>query len=97
MPTLIYAVTVIIILLAMLCAVVRVVLGPRDIDRVIALDILLAAAIMLCVIAGLYSGRDVFVDVAVGLALVAFIGTVGWAAILEKNTRRKAREQEEKS
>ena len=95
--TTVYALAVVVILVAMLCAVVRVVLGPRDIDRVIALDILLAAAVMLCVLAGLMSGRDVFVDVAVGLALVAFIGTVGWSLILEKNTRRKAREKEDRS
>ncbi|MBV7435023.1 hypothetical protein KRX19_08305 [Cardiobacteriaceae bacterium TAE3-ERU3] len=95
--TIVYAVAVVVILAAMLCAVVRVVLGPRDIDRVIALDVLLAAAVMLCVLAGLMSGRGVFVDVAVGLALVAFIGTVGWALILEKNARRNARDEEAQS
>lgn len=85
------------ILCAMLLAVWRVVKGPLDIDRVIALDILLAGSVMLGIVAALESGRTEYIDVAIGLALVGFIGTVGWAGVLERSARRERREREEDS
>jgi multicomponent Na+:H+ antiporter subunit F len=73
-------------LLATLIATVRIVRGPRHADRVVALDIFLASAVALCVAASLGTGRTVFLDVAIGLALVGFVGTVGWARLIERST-----------
>lgn len=70
-------------IVATLLATVRMVRGPSRADRVVALDIFLAAAVVLCVAASLSTGRTVFLDVAVGLALVGFVGTVGWARLIE--------------
>lgn len=66
-------------------AVVRVVRGPRQADRVVALDILFAAGIALCIAAALQTGRTVFLDVAIGLALVGFVATLGWARLIESS------------
>lgn len=63
-------------------ASVRIVVGPTHADRVVALDIFLAAAIALAVAASLATGRTVFLDVAIGLALVGFVATVGWARLV---------------
>jgi multicomponent Na+:H+ antiporter subunit F len=71
--------------LATLIASVRIVRGPRHADRVVALDIFLAAAVALCVAASLDTGRTVFLDVAIGLAMVGFVGTVGWARLIERS------------
>jgi multicomponent Na+:H+ antiporter subunit F len=75
-------------ILALMAAVALAVLcflrGPSDADRVIALDILFAAAIGLCVAAALASGRVLFLDVAIGLALVGFVATVAWARMIER-------------
>lgn len=62
----------------------RIVRGPRHADRVVALDIFLAAAVALCVAASLATARTVFLDVAIGLALVGFVATVGWARLVDK-------------
>lgn len=69
---------------AVALAVWRIIRGPRHADRIVALDILLAAAIALSVSAALLSGRTVFLDVAIGLALVGFVGTIGWARAVER-------------
>ncbi|HSM22897.1 MAG TPA: monovalent cation/H+ antiporter complex subunit F, partial [Rubrivivax sp.] len=69
-------------LLAAVLATVRIVAGPTHADRVVALDIFLAAAIALAVAASLASGRTVFLDVAIGLALVGFVATIGWARLI---------------
>jgi multicomponent Na+:H+ antiporter subunit F len=60
----------------------RIVRGPTHADRVVALDIFLAAAIALAVAASLATERTVFLDVAIGLALVGFVATVGWARLV---------------
>ncbi len=62
----------------------RLVRGPRHADRVVALDIFLAAAVALCVAASLATARTVFLDVAIGLALVGFVATIGWARLVDK-------------
>jgi multicomponent Na+:H+ antiporter subunit F len=74
-------------LLAAVLATVRIVTGPTHADRVVALDIFLAAAIALAVAASLASGRTVFLDVAIGLALVGFVATIGWARLIERTPR----------
>jgi multicomponent Na+:H+ antiporter subunit F len=60
----------------------RIVVGPTHADRVVALDIFLAAAVALAVAASLGTGRTVFLDVAIGLALVGFVATIGWARLV---------------
>jgi multicomponent Na+:H+ antiporter subunit F len=72
-------------LLAALLATVRIVAGPTNADRVVALDIFLAAGIALAIAASLATGRTVFLDVAIGLALVGFVGTIGWARLVERS------------
>jgi multicomponent Na+:H+ antiporter subunit F len=57
-----------------LLACVRLIKGPRQADRVIALD----------VVAALATGRTVFLDVAIGLALVGFVATLGWSRLIER-------------
>jgi multicomponent Na+:H+ antiporter subunit F len=78
-------------LVILLCAVAiamalwRVLSGPTHADRIVALDILLACAIGLCLLAALAAGRTVYVDVAIGLAVVGFVATVGWARVVESS------------
>lgn len=79
-------------LLAAVLATVRIVAGPTNADRVVALDILLAAGIALAVAASLATARTVFLDVAIGLALVGFVATIGWARLVERSPRRGPRE-----
>jgi multicomponent Na+:H+ antiporter subunit F len=68
-------------------AVVRILRGPTHADRVVALDIFLAAGVALCVAASLQTQRTVFLDVAIGLALVGFVATIGWARLVERAPR----------
>lgn len=71
--------------LAAVLAVVRIVRGPTQADRVIGFDILLAVALAMCVAASLLTGRTVFLDVGIGLAVVGFVATVGWARLIQRS------------
>jgi multicomponent Na+:H+ antiporter subunit F len=77
-------------LLAAALATWRIVAGPSHADRVVALDIFLAAAVALAVAASLATGRTVFLDVAIGIALVGFVATIGWARLVERSPRAAA-------
>lgn len=70
-------------------ATVRIVRGPLHADRVVALDIFLAAAVALCIAAALATGRTVFLDVGIGLALVGFVATIGWARLIDRAARSR--------
>lgn len=78
-------------LIAIAFASVRIVIGPRHADRVVALDIFLAAGVALAVAAALYKATTVFLDVAIGFALVAFVATIGWARLIQRAPREEDR------
>jgi multicomponent Na+:H+ antiporter subunit F len=75
---------VLLLLAAAALGVLRFLRGPADADRVVALDILFAAALGLCVAAALGSGRVLFLDVAIGFALAGFVATVAWARMIDR-------------
>lgn len=74
-------------LAAMLLAFVRILRGPSQADRIIALDVIFAASIALAAAAALASGRALFLDIGVGLAIVGFVATVVWARLIDKSPR----------
>lgn len=73
--------------LTVLAAFVRLVRGPTLPDRVVAFDLL--ATTGLCVIAVYAVGTDqsVFLDVTAVLALVSFLGTIGFAFYLGRKRK----------
>lgn len=73
---------VLLIMAAVVLAVVRFVRGPTDVDRIIAIDILFSAAIAFCAAAAWQTGLVLYLDVAIGVALVGFVATLAWARVL---------------
>jgi multicomponent Na+:H+ antiporter subunit F len=63
---------------------VRLLRGPSLPDRVIALDILSVLGIGIIVAFAIATDQPVFIDVASVLALVSFLGTVAFAAYVER-------------
>ena len=79
------------LVLAAALGMLRFLRGPSDADRVIALDIPFATAIGLCVAAALASGRLLFLDMAIDLALVSFVATVARARMIESRADAERR------
>ena len=65
-------------------AFIRLLRGPNLPDRVIALDILSVFGIGIVVAFAIATDQPVFIDVASVLALVSFLGTVAFAAYVER-------------
>jgi multicomponent Na+:H+ antiporter subunit F len=57
---------------------------PSLSDRVIALDLIAVLAVGMIAMFALEAGQPVFLDAAIVLALVAFLGTVAFARYLER-------------
>ncbi len=70
--------------LAILLAIFRLVRGPGSPDRVLALDLMVSFGIGVVTVQAIAANEPVFIDVAVVLALVAFLATVAFAYYLEK-------------
>lgn len=68
--------------LAALSGFYRLLSGPTLTDRVVALDLLFAVAIVYCLLAAWVSQRTVYLDVAIGLALTGFMATLAWAQVI---------------
>jgi len=72
------------VVLAMGLATVRLLRGPTLADRVMALDVLVIAAVGGVALVAWQTGRAVFLDVAVAVAMVTFISAVALAWYLER-------------
>lgn len=68
--------------LSMICAVYRVVAGPRAQDRVLGLDTLYVNAMLLLLVFGIQTGRTLYFEAALIIALLGFTGTLALAKFL---------------
>lgn len=67
------------LLAAMVLAFVRICVGPSFADRVIAIDLLTILLVAICAVYAIKVDEAAFLDIAIALALVAFLGTVALA------------------
>lgn len=74
--------------LCLILALVRLLRGPTLPDRVVALDLLVSLGIGIVVAQAIHEDQRALLDVAVILALLAFLGTVAFALYVEEGSRR---------
>ena len=81
-----FVVTVILPLLgvSVLLSVVRLLIGPNLADRVVALDLLSLLGIGIVAAFALAVDQTEFFDIAIVIALVSFMTTIGFARFLER-------------
>jgi multicomponent Na+:H+ antiporter subunit F len=76
----------VILVLALVLAFVRLARGPSLPDRVVALELIAAISVGIISVYAVATGQPVFLDAAIVLALVSFLGTVAFARYIEKGT-----------
>lgn len=72
--------------MALLLALARLVHGPSLPDRVVALELMTALAVGIIAVDTIAANQPVFLDAAIVLALISFLGTVAFARYVEKGT-----------
>ncbi len=83
MAEIILNIAAVFIAIAIILASVRLILGPSVADRIVALDSLTIISISLIVLIAMFSGRVIFLDVAMVYAILSFTGVIAIARYLE--------------
>ena len=68
-----------ILVLALLMTAIRVIIGPTLADRVLALDQLVSIAIGFIALIAVKTGFELYIDIALALALAGFLATAAFA------------------
>lgn len=79
----------VLVMLGVVFAFVRLILGPSLPDRVVALDMMTVLIVSFCGLYAILSEDVAFVDVAIVLALVGFLATVALARFVERRNTRE--------
>jgi multicomponent Na+:H+ antiporter subunit F len=82
--TVLYGALVAVALGAILC-LIRIVRGPSPFDRVLAFDCLALDLVGAILLESMLLETDVFIDVALVVLLLGFIGTMSLATYLERH------------
>ncbi len=73
-----------IIAFSMLLAFIRLIIGPTAPDRVLALDLIASLTIGISIALMFLSKQTMYLDIAVFIALIVFIGTVAISKFLKR-------------
>ena len=73
--------------LAAVLGFVRLLQGPSLPDRVVAFDLLATVAVGISAVYAMAHDQPVFLDVAVVIALISFVGTVAFARYIEERLK----------
>lgn len=68
--------------LAMALAALRMSRGPRAQDRVLALDTLYVCSMLLLMVFGIRTGKDIYFEASLVIAMLGFVATVALAKFL---------------
>ncbi len=71
------------ILVTMVFALIRALLGPTVYDRVLAVNMFGTKTVLLIAVLGFLNGRPDFLDIALVYALINFIGTIAVLKLLK--------------
>jgi len=82
------------LLISIILALARLVKGPAAADRIVALDLISILIVAFLAAYSIYAGETSFLDVAIGYALIAFLGTVALARFLMRSALKKTETRE---
>ncbi len=77
-------ITALLIFFAIVLGIVRLVIGPETVDRVVAIDLLTIITIALIALLAHHAQRYIYLDVALVYGLLSFLGVLAVARYLEK-------------
>lgn len=77
-----------ILTVSVLLVFIRLFKGPEVVDRVVALDLIITIGIGWITAYSIQAAEPIFLDVAVILALIAFLGTIAFSFYLDKQKNK---------
>jgi multicomponent Na+:H+ antiporter subunit F len=73
---------------SILLVFVRFIKGPTISDRIIAVDLLVTIGIGIIAVYSVQTNQSTFLDIALILALIAFLGTVAYSSYIQKRKKK---------
>jgi multicomponent Na+:H+ antiporter subunit F len=73
--------------LSVVLVFIRFLKGPGIVDRVIALDLLITIGVAIITVYSIINNQSTFLDIAMILALIAFLGTIAFSYYLQRRKR----------
>jgi multicomponent Na+:H+ antiporter subunit F len=80
--------TLVLLMLGILLAFIRLLIGPDPADRIVALDLISILIVAFLAAFSIYADEKSFLDVAIAYALIAFLGTVALARYRERLAKK---------
>jgi len=80
------------LILVMLMAIARAILGPTIYDRILAVNMFGTKTVLLIAVLGFLSGRPEFLDIALVYALINFISIIGVLRFFEYRSAASKKE-----
>ena len=77
-----------VISLSILLVFVRFIKGPSISDRIIAVDLLVTIGIGIIAVYSILTNHSTFLDIALILGLIAFLGTVAYSSYIQKRKKK---------
>lgn len=74
--------------LSILLVFIRFIKGPTISDRIIAVDLLVTIGIGIIAVYSIQTNQSTFLDIALILALIAFLGTVAYSSYIQKRKKK---------
>ncbi|MEM9774225.1 MAG: monovalent cation/H+ antiporter complex subunit F [Chloroflexota bacterium] len=72
--------------IAIILAFVRLIIADNLPDRVVALDVLSGIAVAMMAAYSVASNETVFLDIALVVAMITFLGTIGFAYYIDRRS-----------
>ena len=82
-------IAIVIISISTLLTLIRFIIGPSLPDRVISLDVFSANLLAVLAIYSVLSGEKAYLDVALIMSLIAFVGTMTFAYYLVQKRKKQ--------
>lgn len=75
------------LLLALVLSFIRLVKGPSVNDRIVAMDLIASVVIGFILVYSIYSKQGIYIDIAIVISLVSFVGTVAISTYLQQKNK----------
>jgi len=89
-------ITLILLMIGIILAFIRLLIGPDPADRIVALDLISILIVGLLAAFSIYTNEKSFLDVAIAYALIAFLGTVALARYRERLAKQRGSAETDK-
>lgn len=86
-PDIVIIIAMALLLAALLIGFIRLAKGPGVADRVVAFDLIALTIIGFILVYSVHDKNDIYIDIPIVIALVAFIGTVAISTYLNQKER----------